>query len=144
MAAATLVSSGMAGPACAITSWTGPGSPPSRRTWSKRTGSWSWRTRASATTLGAGHPQYCRAVGFAAAIDSREEAQEDARAAGRRRTLLESAGIEGDPVAFAPDTWFHFRRFFLREGMLTESWMVDPWRPSWGGSPAGWTTIAGS
>jgi len=81
---------------------------------------------------GAGHPQYCRAVGFAAAIDSPESAEEDASTAGRRRALLESAGIEGDPVPFAPGTWFHFRRFFLREGMLTESMDGAPVAPLMG------------
>lgn len=81
---------------------------------------------------GAGHPQYVRAVGFAAAIDSHEAAREDASAAGPRRALLESAGIESEPVPFESGTWFHFRRFFLREGMQTESMDGRPVAPLMG------------
>lgn len=81
---------------------------------------------------GAGHPQYCRAVGFAAAIDSRDGARDDASAAERRRALLESAGMESDPVPFQRHTWFNFRRFFLRGRILTESMDGQPVAPLMG------------
>jgi len=81
---------------------------------------------------GAGHPQYCRAVGFAAAIDSREAAMDDPGAVERRRLLLESDGVESDPIPFRPDTWFNFRRFFLREGIETESMDGQPVAPLMG------------
>ena len=81
---------------------------------------------------GAGHPQYCRAVGFAAAIGSPDLADENARLA---------AGLEDESIPFDGDRWYHYRRFPLRPGMLTESLDGRPVAPLMG-DLAGWHTGA--
>ena len=78
---------------------------------------------------GAGHPQYCRAVGFAAAIDSRAAAEEEAWITAARQKVLESQGIDPTPVPFLPHTWHHCRRFFLRDNFVTESMDGRPVAP---------------
>lgn len=70
---------------------------------------------------GTGHPQYCRAVGFAAGIDSLRAAQEDASLTGIRVSELMTQGIEARPIDFSETGWFHARRFFLRDQFTTES-----------------------
>lgn len=70
---------------------------------------------------GPGHPQYCRAVGFAAAIDSPRAAEEDSLISQDRREHLDRLGIDSSPVPFLPDRWCHSRRFFLRDRFITES-----------------------
>lgn len=84
---------------------------------------------------GEGHPQYCKAVGFAAAIGSRELQESDAALNAQREQLLAETGIELDPIRFEADRWFHFRRFFLREGMRTESMDGQPVAPLMGTIP---------
>lgn len=70
---------------------------------------------------GTGHPQYCRAVGFAAGIDSSRVAEEDATLTSVRIEELIAQGIEAKPVDFSEAGWFHARRFFLRGRFTTES-----------------------
>jgi Rieske 2Fe-2S family protein len=70
---------------------------------------------------GTGHPQYCRAVGFAAGIDSSRVAEEDLLLTEARVAELVARGIEAKPVDFSEAGWFHARRFFLRGGFVSES-----------------------
>ncbi len=70
---------------------------------------------------GRGHPQYCRAVGFAAAIESPEIAARELAHAAETQELFQGQGIDPAPVEFQPDTWYHSRRFLLRNGHVTES-----------------------
>ena len=84
---------------------------------------------------GVGHPQYCRAVGFAAAIGSRSIAATEATLASQRYNRLAEHGIEADEVPFQPGTWFRSRRFFLRQGYSTESLDGQPVAPLMGTVP---------
>ena len=78
---------------------------------------------------GTGHPQYCRAVGFAAGIDSSRVAEEDDARTSERVDALWTKGIEAEPVSFAEGGWFHARRFFLRGNFETESIDGSPVAP---------------
>lgn len=78
---------------------------------------------------GAGHPQYCRAVGFAAAVDNGQAAEE----LGESR--LKAMGLVTEPIPYGPGTWFHTRRFALREGFVTESMDGRPVAPLLGTIP---------
>lgn len=78
---------------------------------------------------GPGHPQYCRAVGFAAAIDSPRAAEEDSRISDERRENLKRLGIDSSSIPFDPEGWHHCRRFFLRNGFVTESMDGKPVAP---------------
>ena len=78
---------------------------------------------------GTGHPQYCRAVGFAAGIDSARMAEEDDALARERIEDLQKRGIEARPVPFSEGVWFHARRFFLRGNFETESMDGKPVAP---------------
>ena len=85
---------------------------------------------------GTGHPQYCQAVGFAASIGSRELAEADAAIHTERQAALAALGIDPTPVTFQSGGWFHFRRFFLRTGMSTESMDGQPVAPLMGTVPS--------
>ena len=85
---------------------------------------------------GTGHPQYCQAVGFAASIGSRELAEADAALHAERQVALDAHGINPTPVTFQSGGWFHFRRFFLRNGMSTESMDGQPVAPLMGAVPS--------
>lgn len=78
---------------------------------------------------GVGHPQYCRAVGFAAGIDSPRIAELDAVTTRDRIAFLAQHGIETNPVLFRDGTWFHCRRFFLRDGFSSETLDGSPAAP---------------
>jgi Rieske 2Fe-2S family protein len=75
---------------------------------------------------GAGHPQYTRAVGFAAAIGSSEQAARNRATEEARKPELAARGLETETVPFGEGRWYHFRRFFLRDGMRTESMDGQP------------------
>jgi Rieske 2Fe-2S family protein len=51
---------------------------------------------------GVGHPQYCRAVGFAAAIDSQAAAEEEYSIYASQQELLAAEGIDSSQVPFLP------------------------------------------
>ncbi len=70
---------------------------------------------------GVGHPQYCRAVGFAAAIDSPVAAEKENLVCSSQQELLAAQGIDSTQVPFLPGSWHHCRRFFLRDNFSTES-----------------------
>lgn len=70
---------------------------------------------------GKGHPQYCRAVAFAAAVDSEGAAEEDRKRSAEREPRLKEMGIVTEPVPYFAGSWYHSRRFSLREGFVTES-----------------------
>ena len=78
---------------------------------------------------GAGHPQYCRAVGFAAAIDSQAAAAKEELISASQQELLRAQGIDPSPVPFLPGSWHHCRRFFLRDNISTESMDGRPVAP---------------
>ena len=88
---------------------------------------------------GAGHPQYCRAVGFAAAIGSPDLAQQDARLRQLKPSSEQDPGIESAEVPFTPHGWYHFRRFRLRSDFVTESMDGRAVAPLMGSLP-GWDT----
>lgn len=93
---------------------------------------------------GAGHPQYCRAVGFAAAIGSGGLQEQDAAIAAERNRSLVEAGLAVDEIPFeggdaVGSRWFHYRRFYLRPGWVTESMDGQPVAPLMGDLP-GWDT----
>ncbi len=86
---------------------------------------------------GVGHPQYCRAVGFAAAIGSPNLAQQDTALRQPRPSGEHDLDIERAEVPFTPHGWYHFRRFSLRPGFVTESMDGRPVAPLMGSLP-GW------
>ncbi len=75
---------------------------------------------------GKGHPQYVRAVGFAAAVDSGRASEEDGR---KDESRLKEMGIVTEPIPYGPGTWFHTKRFSLREGFVSESMDGGPVAP---------------
>jgi Rieske 2Fe-2S family protein len=81
---------------------------------------------------GTGHPQYCRAVGFAAAVDSREAIAETRRVREDILPELVRRGVETEEIPFTADTWYHALHFLLRPGMLTESMDGRPVAPLMG------------
>src|SRR5271166_6255844 len=70
---------------------------------------------------GVAHPQYCKAVSFAAAVSSEIAQEEAASAEARARKEVERLGLPVEEIPFLPNTWYHYRRFFLRPGHVTES-----------------------
>jgi len=84
---------------------------------------------------GAGHPQYCRAIGFAAAIDLKHITEENESIAAEQEAQLRLLGIETSTIPFLPDSWFHCRRFFFRNGFETESLDGRPVAPLMGTIP---------
>ena len=88
-----------------------------------------------------GHPEYCRAVAFAAAIGSQELTAQDAAVERERHAEVRSLGLVTDPVPFTLGGWYHFRRFYLRPGCVTQSLDGGPVAPLMGSLP-GWNTGA--
>lgn len=84
---------------------------------------------------GAGHPQYARAVGFAAAIGSKPLTEEDQKREAERHSRLAALGLDPRPLPFLEDSWYHCRRFYLRGGFLTESLDGQPVAPVMGRLP---------
>ncbi|MEJ7616156.1 MAG: aromatic ring-hydroxylating dioxygenase subunit alpha [Pyrinomonadaceae bacterium] len=84
---------------------------------------------------GAGHPQYVKAVGFAAAIGSKLLAAEDRAQEEARQARLSACNLDPSPVPFAGDSWYHCRRFYLRDEFLTESLDGKPVAPLMGRVP---------
>jgi Rieske 2Fe-2S family protein len=84
---------------------------------------------------GVAHPQYCKAVEFAAAIGSETAQSEAASAEAQARKELETIGLPVDEIPFLPDNWYHYRRFFLRPGHVTESMDGNPVAPLMGSIP---------
>jgi Rieske 2Fe-2S family protein len=83
----------------------------------------------------AGHPQYCKAVAFAAGLDSPELAAQDLLVEERRFKELRRQGMDPSPVLFGENTWHYCRRYFLREGYQTESMDGQPLAPVMGSLP---------
>ena len=81
------------------------------------------------------HPQYCKAVSFAAAVGSEIERGEVASLEREARKHVESLGLLAEEVPFLPDSWYHYRRFFLRPGHVTESMDGSPVAPLMGTLP---------
>jgi Rieske 2Fe-2S family protein len=81
---------------------------------------------------GKGHPQYCRAVGFAAAVDSARQAEETKLKDRERDERLRARGIVPDPLPYYPGSWYHARRFSLRDGYVSESMDGRPVAPLMG------------
>jgi len=84
---------------------------------------------------GAGHPQYCKAVGFAAGVASETEAEQNRIRTAAMEERLRRIGLETPPIPYGPGTWFHSRRFFLRDGFVTESMDGRPVAPLLGSIP---------
>lgn len=84
---------------------------------------------------GVAHPQYCDAVGFASAIGSESLQAETAALEAKRKRELQQLGLETEAVPFESDSWFHYRRFFLRSGFVTESMDGQPVAPLMGSLP---------
>ena len=84
---------------------------------------------------GVAHPQYCKAVSFAAAVGSQTAQAESASAETAARERLQSLGLPVEEVPFLPDSWYHYRRFFLRPDHLTESMDGKPVAPLMGSLP---------
>jgi Rieske 2Fe-2S family protein len=84
---------------------------------------------------GVGHPQYCRAVGFAAALGSATLQAEHAAIETERKREVRELGLETEEIPFFPDSWYHYRRFFLRSGFVTESMDGQPVAPLMGNLP---------
>jgi phenylpropionate dioxygenase-like ring-hydroxylating dioxygenase large terminal subunit len=82
------------------------------------------------------HPQYCKAVSFAAAVGSEIELGEVASLEREAREHVESLGLLAEEVPFLPDSWYHYRRFFLQPGHVTESMDGSPVAPLMGTLPA--------
>jgi Rieske 2Fe-2S family protein len=88
---------------------------------------------------GAGHPQYCRAVGFAAAVGSDELKQQDVAIRQSQEARLRAIGVPVEELPFTPNSWFHYRRFFPRPPFVTESMDGKPVAPLMGTLPD-WNT----
>ncbi len=84
---------------------------------------------------GKGHPQYCKAVGFAAAVDSAFVADQERAASPQWERRLVELGVENESIAYGPGTWFHARRFPLRAGFVSESMDGKPVAPLLGSVP---------
>jgi Rieske 2Fe-2S family protein len=84
---------------------------------------------------GVAHPQYCKAVTFAAAVGSEIAQVEAASAEEKAREEVGNLGLPVDEVFFLPDSWYHYRRFFLRPGHVTESMDGRPVAPLMGTIP---------
>jgi Rieske 2Fe-2S family protein len=84
---------------------------------------------------GVAHPQYCKAVGFAAAIGSVAHEAECASIEEQRMQEVKELGLEVEGVPFQPESWYHHRRFFLRPGFVTESIDGLPVAPLMGSLP---------
>jgi len=84
---------------------------------------------------GVAHPQYCKAVGFAAALGSEAAQAEEATTEARARDRVERLGLPVEEIPFLPDTWYHYRRFFLRPGHVSESMDGAPVAPLMGSVP---------
>ena len=90
---------------------------------------------------GGAHPQYCKAVGFAAAIGSEQMAMQEAAITEEQKARLKGLGLETEEVPFLPESWYHYRRFSLRPGAVTESVDGKPVAPLMGNLPD-WETGA--
>ncbi|HVZ19349.1 MAG TPA: aromatic ring-hydroxylating dioxygenase subunit alpha [Terriglobales bacterium] len=84
---------------------------------------------------GVAHPQYCKAVRFAAAVGSEKAQAEASSAEAQAREEAQSLGLPVEEIPFLPDTWYHYRRFFLRPGHVTESMDGKPVAPLMGTIP---------
>jgi Rieske 2Fe-2S family protein len=84
---------------------------------------------------GIAHPQYCKAVGFAAAIGSEARKDENASIEKEHGPRLRELGLEIGEVPFPPNGWYHYRRFFPRPGFVTESMDGYPVAPLMGTLP---------
>jgi Rieske 2Fe-2S family protein len=84
---------------------------------------------------GAGHPQYCTAVGFAAGVASETESEQNRIRTAAMEERIRQIGLETPPIPYGPGTWFHTRRFFLRDGFVTESMDGRPVAPLLGSIP---------
>jgi len=82
-----------------------------------------------------GHPQYCKAVAFAAGLDSPVLARQDLDVEAERFAQLRREGMNPSPVLFGDNTWHYCRRYFLREGFATESMDGGPLAPLMGSVP---------
>jgi Rieske 2Fe-2S family protein len=85
---------------------------------------------------GVAHPQYCKAVAFAEAVGSDAARAELASTEVQARQRVESLGLPVEEVPFLPDSWYHYRRFFLRPGHVTESMDGRPVAPLMGTLPS--------
>lgn len=83
-----------------------------------------------------GHPQYVRAVGFAAAIASPDVREQNEAMTAEQAEALKQFGIEASPVPFTPDSWFHYRHFPLRPGVSSQSMDGAPVAPLMGAIPS--------
>lgn len=84
---------------------------------------------------GVAHPQYCKAVSFAAALGSDAAQAAAADAERQARKEVEELGLPVEQIPFLPDTWYHYRRFFLRAAHVTESMDGLPVAPLMGSIP---------
>jgi Rieske 2Fe-2S family protein len=84
---------------------------------------------------GVAHPQYCKAIGFAAAIGSAALQAESALIEEQRMRAVKELGLEVEPIPFISNSWHHYRRFFLRPGFETESIDGRPVAPVMGSLP---------
>ena len=84
---------------------------------------------------GVAHPQYCKAVSFAATLGSDAAQAAAADAERQARKEVEELGLPVEEVPFLPDTWYHYRRFFLRSAHVTESMDGLPVAPLMGSIP---------
>lgn len=85
---------------------------------------------------GGAHPQYCKAVTFAAAVGSETAHREEASLEAAALEQVKSLGLHVGEVPFLPDSWYHYRRFFLRPGHVTESTDGKPVAPLMGTLPS--------
>lgn len=67
------------------------------------------------------HPEYCRIMGFAAAIDSPRVAAEDEAVTRERMAHWASVGLETRVVEFTENTWHHAIRLPFRRGLVSQS-----------------------
>ena len=88
---------------------------------------------------GVGHPQCCRAVGFAAALGSPDLAQEEVALHNPRPNGEHDPSFENAEIPFTPHGWYHFRRSSLRLTFVTESMDGRPVAPLMGSLPS-WDT----
>lgn len=84
---------------------------------------------------GGAHPEYCRTVLFAAALDNSRLEAEERRLTAAHEARWKAAGLETRTVLFTPDTWHLAWRFPLREGFVTQSLDGKPVGPVMGSLP---------
>jgi Rieske 2Fe-2S family protein len=82
-----------------------------------------------------GHPEYCKAVISAQAVDSTSANAEEIRIRTEAEAKWKALGLSTDTVWFTPETWHLVWRFPLSQGFISQSLDGQPVAPLMGSLP---------